>query len=143
MCIDYLWQIDLVDMQKFAKLNKGYKYLLTCIHVFSKYAWVMPIKSNEGNAVLQAFKEILKTGRKSVKIQSDEGKEFFNSAFKKFLCKEDKSLYIVNSELKASVVERFNRTYKEKIWRNFTYRGKYGEIYHKEENMCTLMSWQI
>jgi hypothetical protein len=110
MCIDYLWQIDLVDLQKFAKLNKGYKYLLTCIDVFSKYAWVMPIKSNEGNAVLQAFKEILKTGRESVIIQSDEGKEFFNSAFKKFLCKEDKSLYIVNSELKASVVERFNRT---------------------------------
>jgi hypothetical protein len=43
MGIDYLWQIDLVDMHKFAKLNKGYKYLLTCIDVFSEYAWVMPI----------------------------------------------------------------------------------------------------
>jgi hypothetical protein len=125
LSIDYLWQIDLVDMQKFAKLNKGYKYLLTCIDVFSKYAWVMPIKSKEGNAVLQAFKEILKTGRKPVKIQSDEGKEFFNSAFKNFLGQEDISLYNVNSELKASVVERFNRTFKEKMWRNFTYRGKY------------------
>jgi len=132
--IDYLWQIDLVDMQKFAKLNKGYKYLLTCIDVFSKYAWVMPIKSKEGNAVLQAFKEILKTGRKPVKIQSDEGKEFFNSAFKNFLGQEDISLYNVNSELKASVVERFNRTFKEKMWRNFTYRGKY--VYFDElENM--------
>ncbi len=125
MGIDYLRQIDLVDLQKFAKLNKGYKYLLTCIDVLSKYAWVMPFKSKEGNAFLQAFKEILKTGRKPVKIQSDEGKEFFNSALKNFLGKEDISLYIVNSELKASVVKRLNRTFKELMWRNFTYRGKY------------------
>jgi hypothetical protein len=123
--IDYLWQIDLVDMQKFAKLNKGFKYLLTCIDVLSKFAWVLPINLKEGNSILLAFIEILKTGRKPVKIQSDEGKEFLNSAFKNYLTKENISLYIVNSELKASVVERFNRTLKEKMWRNFTFRGKY------------------
>ena len=112
-------------MQKFAKINKGYKYLLTCIDVFSKYAWVIPIKSKGGNSVFMAFREILEDGRKPEKIQSDEGKEFINSYFKNFLNKENITFYIVNSELKASVVERFNRTLKEKMWRNFTFKGKY------------------
>jgi len=114
--IDYLWQLNLVDMQKFSKLNKGYKYLLTCIDVFSKYAWVKPIKTKEGNVVLNAFKKILKDGRKPEKIQTDVGKEFINKLFKAFLHKKNISIYIVNSEPKASVVERFNRTIKEKIW---------------------------
>ena len=127
--IDYLWQIDLVDMVKFSKFNKGYKYLLTCIDVFSKYAWVKPLKSKTGDSVLLAFKEILSGGDRSpIKIQSDEGKEFLNKAFKEYLKKKNISLYIVNSELKASVVERFNRTLKEKMWRNFTFKGKY--VYH-------------
>ena len=127
--IDYLWQIDLVDMIKFSKLNKGYKYLLTCIDVFSKYAWVQPIKTKEGGIVLNAFKKIVeKDGRMPEKIQCDEGKEFINKTFKEFLDKKNISLYIVNSELKASVVERFNRTLKEKMWRNFTFKGKY--VYH-------------
>ena len=56
--IDYLWQLDLVDLQKFSKSNKGYKYLLTCIDVFSKHAWVRPLKTKEGNSVLKAFRKI-------------------------------------------------------------------------------------
>ena len=116
-------------MIKFSKLNKGYKYLLTCIDVFSKYAWVQPIKTKEGSIVLNAFKKIVeKDGRMPEKIQCDEGKEFINKTFKEFLDKKNISLYIVNSELKASVVERFNRPLKEKMWRNFTFKGKY--VYH-------------
>jgi hypothetical protein len=126
--IDYLWQIDLVDMLKYSSINKGYKYLLTCIDVFSKYAWIKPIKSKEGDSVLKAFMEIMSEGRRPVKIQSDEGKEFLNKPFRDFLLKNDITLYIVNSELKASVVERFNRTLKEKMWRYFTFKGKY--VYH-------------
>ena len=126
--IDYLWQIDLVDMKKYSRLNKGIKYLFTCIDVFSKYAWVVPMKSKDGKSSLLAFKKILESGRKPEKIQSDAGKEFLNKSFKELLNKQDISLYTVASELKASVVERFNRTFKEKMWRNFTARGKY--IYH-------------
>jgi hypothetical protein len=123
--IDYLWQLDLVDMLKFSKVNKGYKFLLTCIDVFSKYAWVKPLKSKEGEAILTAFKEILKEGRVPEKIQTDAGKEFINKKFKKYLDEKNISMYVVNSELKASVIERFNRTFKEKMWRNFTLVGKY------------------
>jgi hypothetical protein len=96
--------------------------------VFSKHAWVMPLKNKEGNSVLKAFKEILKEGRVPQKIQTDEGKEFLNKTFKEFLSQRDISIYIVNSELKASVVERFNRTLKEKMWRYFTFKGKF--VYH-------------
>jgi hypothetical protein len=78
---DYLWQLDLVDMLKISKVNKGYKFLLTCIDVFSKYAWVKPLKSNEGEAILTAFKEILKEERVPEKIQTDAGKEFINKKF--------------------------------------------------------------
>ena len=60
--IDYLWQLDLVDLQKFSKFNKGFKYLLTCIDVFSKHAWVRPLKTKEGNSVLNAFKRNIKRG---------------------------------------------------------------------------------
>ena len=76
--IDYLWQIDLVDMLKYYSINKGFKYLLTCIDVFSKYAWVKPIKSKEGDSVLTAFKEIMRVGRRPVNIQLDEGKDLFS-----------------------------------------------------------------
>ena len=56
-------------MIKFSKLNKGYKYLLTCIDVFSKYAWVQPIKTKEGSIVLNAFEKIVeKDGRMLEKI---------------------------------------------------------------------------
>ena len=75
--IDYLWQIDLVDMKKFSRINKGIKYLLTSIDVFSKYAWVVPIKSKEGKTSLLAFKKILeKSHRKPEKIQCEQEKNF-------------------------------------------------------------------
>ena len=92
--IDYLWQLDLVDLQKFSKLNKGFKYLLTCIDVFSKHAWVRPLKTKEGNSVLNAFKEILKEGRVPQKIQTDEGKEFLNKMFLERISFTEKHIYI-------------------------------------------------
>ena len=116
-------------MKKFSRINKGIKYLLTRIDVFSKYAWVIPMKSKEGKTSLLAFKKIFeRSHRKPEKIQCDAGKEFLNKYFKEFLKKNEISLYTVASELKASVIERFNRTFKEKMWRSFTAREKY--IYH-------------
>ena len=73
--IDELWQMDLADMQSHAKENDGYRYLLVCIDVFSKYVWVIPLKNKTGPALVTAFKEILESGRKPQKIQTDEGTE--------------------------------------------------------------------
>ena len=122
--IDDLWQIDLADVQNVAKNNDDYRYLVTCIDVFSKFAWVVPIKNKKAETVLDAFKSIVtESNRKPNFLQSDQGTEFLNVKFKDYLSNIDVGFYYVNSELKASVVERFNRTIKEKIYKYFTLRN--------------------
>ena len=119
-CIDEQWQIDLEDLQSLAKYNDGYKYLLNCIDVFSKFAWSVPIKNKTGISIVEAFHTILKQGKKTQKVQSDAGKEFVNTNFQKLLKKYEIYFFTTNSELKACIVERFNRTLKERMWRYFT-----------------------
>ena len=70
--IDQQWQMDLADMQSMRKFNDGYRYLLVCIDVFSKYAWVVPLKNKTGPALVEAFKIILASGRKPEKIMTDQ-----------------------------------------------------------------------
>ena len=117
--IDQQWQMDLADMQSMQKLNNGYGYLLVCIDVFSKYAWVIPLKNKMGPSLVGAFKLILASGRKPEKVMTDQGTEFFNKHFKA-LIKEDIELYNTFNETKASIVERLIRTLKTKMWRYFT-----------------------
>ena len=107
-------------MQSMQKFNDGYRYLLVCIDVFSKYAWVVPLKNKEGLSLVEAFKVILSSGRKPEKIITDQGAEFFNKHFKALLKDEDIELYNTYNEIKASVVERLKRTLKTRKWRYFT-----------------------
>ena len=72
--IDQQWQMDLADMQSMQKFNDGYRYILVCIDVFSKYAWVVPLKNKTGPTLVEAFKVILTSGRKPEKIMTDQGK---------------------------------------------------------------------
>jgi hypothetical protein len=119
--IDHQWQADLADVSSLASKNEGIKYLLTCIDVFSKYAWVEPLKSKTGNALVTAFESILQSGRKPMILQTDQGKEFTNSKFQDYLKREGIEFFTTyNEEIKASVVERFNRTLKTKMWKYFT-----------------------
>ena len=118
--IDELWQMDLADMQTMAAENDGYRYLLVCIDVFSKYLWVIPLKTKTGPALVMAFKKILESGRKPEKIQTDQGTEFFNKHFKELMKKEEIHLYNTYNETKASVVERVIPTLKTRMWRYFT-----------------------
>ena len=118
--IDEQWQMDLADMQSTPKFNDGYRYLLVCIDVFSKYAWVVPWKNKTGLSLVDAFKTILSSGRKPKKIITDQGTEFFNKHFKALLKDEDIELYNTYNETKASVVERLIRTLKTRMWRYFT-----------------------
>ena len=83
--IDAQFQADLVDLQNLSRYNKGYKYLLTCIYIFSKYAWVLPLKSKQGQELVIAFQKILSTGRKPSKLQTDLGTEFLNRVFQTYL----------------------------------------------------------
>ena len=120
--IDEQWCCDLIEVQSIAKYDKGNRYLLVAVDVLSKYAWVEPVKSKTGVAVTEAFEKILKRadGRKPQKLQTDDGKEFYNKTFQTLM----KDLGIVHfstkGDTKASVVERFNRTFKERMYRYFT-----------------------
>ena len=81
---DKLWGVDLADMQLLSKFNKGFRFLLWVIDIFSKYAWVVPLKDKKGISIVNAFQIILKeSNRKSNKIWVDKGREFYNTTFKK------------------------------------------------------------
>ena len=71
-------------MQSLSRYNKGFKYLLCAIDMFSKYAGVIPIKDKKGTSVVNAFKKIISEKRKPKKILVDQGSEFYNQSFKDF-----------------------------------------------------------
>ena len=121
--IDEIWCSDLVEMQQFSKWNKGYRYLLMVLDVFSKYGWIVPLKDKKGETVTEAFKTILKEGRKPQYLWVDKGKEFYNKHLKGLLEKHNIQMYSTENEEKSSVCERWNRTIKTKMWKQFTVQG--------------------
>ena len=75
--IDYIWQIDLIDIREMSQMNKGFKYLFTCIDTFSKFAWVKPLKTKKKEESLKVFIEILnESKREPKKVHADQGLEF-------------------------------------------------------------------
>ena len=119
---DEQWAADLVEVQSLAKDNKGNQYLLSVIDVFSKYAWVEPLKAKTGAAVTQAFEKVLRRalGRTPLKLQTDDGKEFYNKTFRGLITRRGIPHFSTAGDTKASVVERFNRTLKQRLYRYFT-----------------------
>ena len=112
--IDKIWAADLVDTQAFSKFNSGVKYLLAVIDVFSKYGWLIPLKDKTGKSVASALKTIFKE-RKPEKMWEDKGKEFYHKDVKDLI-----KLYSTENEEKSSVVGRWIRTMKEKMWKYFS-----------------------
>ena len=121
--IDEIWCSDLVEMQQFSKWNKGYRYLLMVLDVFSKYGWIVPLKDKKGETVAEAFKKIFKEGRKPQYLWTDKGKEYYNKHVKELLDKNKITLYSTENEEKSSVCERWNRTIKTQMWKQFTIQG--------------------
>ena len=101
-------------MQAFSKFNRGVKYLLAIVDVFSKYGWLIPLKDKTGKSVALALDTIFKE-RKPEKMCVDKGKEFYNKDVKDVI-----ELYSTENEEKSSVVVRWIRTMKEKMWKYFT-----------------------
>ena len=87
--IDHQWQLDLADMQSLQKYNDGYRFLLVCIDVFSKYLRVVPLKTKTCPALVEAFKVILSSCRKPEKIMTDQGTEFLNRYFRALMKEQD------------------------------------------------------
>ena len=115
---DNIWGADLADMQLLSKYNNGIRFLLCVIDIFSKYAWVVPLKDKKGISIVKAFQIILKqSNRKANKISVDKGFEFYNAYFKKWLQDSNIVMYSTHNERKSVVVERFIRTLKSRIYK--------------------------
>ena len=138
---DNIWGVDLADMQLLSKFNKGFRFLLCVIDIFSKYAWVFPLKDKKGISIVNAFQIKLKeSNHKPNKIWVDEGSEFYNNSFKKWLKDNDIEMYSTNNEGKSVIAERFVRTIKNKIYKYMTsisknvYIDKLDDIVKKYNN---------
>ena len=150
--IDDQWQMDLVDVSKIAKHNGQHHFILTCIDVLSKYAWAVPLKNKSGDSLVQGFKTILAEGRKPLRVQSDQGKEFTNLKFQDLLKSEGIAFFTTyNEETKAQICERWNRTLKTKMWKYFTHHDtlryldvlddlvrSYNRTYHRSIGMAPI-----
>jgi hypothetical protein len=139
--INDTWQIDLVEMIPYAKENRGYKYLLTVIDIFSKFAYALSLKTKTGVEVAAAMEKIFMKSQKHPKnIHSDDGKEFFNKNFKGLMKKYKINHYSTFSGMKAQICERFNRTLKTKMWKKFSFNGTHkwismlDELIHEYNN---------
>ena len=125
--IDKQWQADLADMSSLAKQNNGYRYLFTVIDCFSKFAWAIPLKTKSGPSLLEAMKKLLAEAhpRKPNRLQTDKGKEFLNKPVQDFLKANAINHFASESDQKAAMVERFNRTLKSRMWKYFTANDTY------------------
>ena len=116
-----IWGVDLADMQLISKYNKGIKFLLCVIDRFSKYAWVVPLKDKKGVTIVNVFKSNIDSSKRKLnQIWVDQGSEFYNNSFKKWLTDNDIEMYSTYNERKSVVSQRFVRTLKNKIYRHIT-----------------------
>ena len=136
-------------MQLINKFNGGFKFLLCVIDIFSKYAWVVPLKDKKGITFTNTFQKILKeSNRKPNKIWADKGSKFYNRMVKKWLKDNNIEMYSIQNKGKSVVAERVLRTLKTKIYRYMTSTSKnvyidklddivneYNNTYHRTINM--------
>ena len=121
-------QMDLVDMGKYGSKNKGYRWILTAIEILSRFAFTIPVYRRDTknmtkavNILLDSFKK--RFGRYPNVVQFDEGKEFYNVGVRELLRSHDIDYFSMQSDKKAAIVERFNRTLKTMMWKYFYSKG--------------------
>lgn len=122
-----LWQADLSDMRTYSEQNNGDKYILCVIDVFSKYAYARSICKKNSTTIKQNLEDIFREAKATpTHLQSDKGTEFISKDVNAFLNSHNINYYTTNNpDIKASVVERFQRTLKMKMWRYFTHNNTY------------------
>ena len=101
--VDDIWTADLGDMSSFSRSNKGYKYLLSVIDVFSKYGWIVPLKTKTGKGVTQAFRKLFLVGYPR-RLWTDKGTEFYNQQLTAVLAVNNVMLYSTENEEKSSSI---------------------------------------
>ena len=112
--------VDLSNMQSLSKYNKGIKYLLCVIDLFSTYAWVVPLKDKRGISIVNVFQKIISKRRKPNKTWVDQGGEFYNNLLKRFLKVNNIEMYSTYKQGKSVVAERFIKMLKNKIFKHMT-----------------------
>ena len=137
-------------MQFISKFDKGFRFLLCVIYIFSKYAWVASLKDKKGVSIVNAFQKILdKSARKPNKIWVDEGSKLYNNSFKKWLKDNNVEMYSIHNEGKLVIAKRFITTLKTKIYKYMTSTSKnvyinklddivdeYNNTYHRKIEAC-------
>ena len=122
-----------------AKLDNNVKYLLTIIDVLSKYAWVVPLKDKTGKSITETFQLILEKIKPKL-LQIDKETEFHNKYFEDMLASYNIKIFSTNSDKKAQILERFNRTLKMRIGKlldaqnNFRYIDKLQDLVNNYNN---------
>jgi len=148
--INAQWGADLAEIQPLKSYNKGYRYILCVIDMFSKKAWMEPLKNKTGVEVSKAFEKILKRSHaRPEKLQTDSGKEFLNTKFQNLLSQKKIIHFSVTSEIKCGTVERFIRTIMTKIRKYMThhdtkkfinllpqFESLYNNTYHRSIRMA-------
>ena len=109
---DETWSADLIDKSSLSKYNNNYKFILTVIDIFTKYAWAIPLKNKSGLSITNGFKIVLSEHpqggsepRKPEKLWVDRGSEIYNKTFKSLLKEYETKLYSTYSDLKAVFIE--------------------------------------
>ena len=116
--IDEIHSCDLVDMVKYSRVNRGYKYVFTNIDIFSKYSWSFPLKTKTIKDTKPCFEKIFKE-RKPKYIWSDQESAFFSKEMLKFFEDHNIKIYYTHSNLKAVSIERLNRSLRELMMKKF------------------------
>ena len=119
------YQADLVDYASLKRWNAGNTFILTIIDCFSRTAFAIPLKNKRGETVKEGLKRAFKIMGAPVKLQTDKGKEFYNQHVKSLLSDKKVRHFSTESDVKASIVERFNRTLRERIIRYMTHNGHF------------------
>ena len=117
------FQGDLMDVQRLAKENDGYRYVVLFIDIFTRYVWCRPIKRKTPEETTRVLRAVIEeSGRQPYTVQTDQGTEFLG-AFKKFCRDKGIEHFYTRSESKSALAERAIRTIKSKLYRYFTHKG--------------------
>lgn len=119
------YQADLVDMKEFKRFNNGFTYILTVIDVFSKKVFAIALKNKTATSIAKAMGIALEKLLPPAKLQTDKGKEFENKLFFNLMTEHNINYFTTkNQTIKCSIVERFNKTLKNKMFKYFSKTGK-------------------
>ena len=132
--IDYLWEIDLVNVSRLKEFNGGYTFLLVCIDTFSKYVWIRPLKKKSGKATVEAFTDIISNDERTPKnIRYAQGTEFTNRQFQQLVI----SMNIMAT--RQSMIQR------RQLWKELLehYRVKCIDIFKRRIRIGTWMFYRI